>query len=129
MYYAFLRKHSIIVYQCSVICCPLSSFVYTFKNIFSSETTGPIEVRFYMEHLCLTGTKVYIIGPGHMTKMAAMPIYGKTLKIKNFLSRTINQMTLKLGTQQKGLEPYKSFINNDPRLTLTYFTTQSALYI
>ena len=82
-----------------------------------------------MEHLCLAGTKVYIIGPGHMTKMAAMPIYGKTLKIKNFLSRTINQMTLKLGTQQKGLEPYKSFINNDPRLTLTYFTTQSALYI
>ena len=23
------------------------------------------------------GTKVYINGPGHMTKMAAMPIYGK----------------------------------------------------
>ena len=26
------------------------------------------------------GTKVYINGPGHMTKMAAMPIYGKKLK-------------------------------------------------
>ena len=26
------------------------------------------------------GTKVYINGPGHMTKMAAMPIYGKNLK-------------------------------------------------
>ena len=25
-------------------------------------------------------TKVYIFGPDHMTKMAAMPIYGKTLK-------------------------------------------------
>ena len=25
------------------------------------------------------GTKVYINGPGHMTKMAAMPIYGKNL--------------------------------------------------
>ena len=25
-------------------------------------------------------TKVYINGPGHMTKMAAMPIYGKNLK-------------------------------------------------
>ena len=34
-----------------------------------SETTGPIQVRFYVEHLCLTGTKVYIIGPSHMTKM------------------------------------------------------------
>ena len=26
------------------------------------------------------GTKVYINGPGHMTKMVAMPIYGKNLK-------------------------------------------------
>ena len=26
------------------------------------------------------GTKVYIDGPGHMTKVAAMPIYGKNLK-------------------------------------------------
>ena len=26
------------------------------------------------------GTKVCINGPGHMTKMAAMPIYGKNLK-------------------------------------------------
>ena len=25
------------------------------------------------------GTKVYINGPGHMTKMAATPIYGKNL--------------------------------------------------
>ena len=26
------------------------------------------------------GMKVYSNGPGHMTKMAAMPIYGKNLK-------------------------------------------------
>ena len=26
------------------------------------------------------GTKVYVNGPGHMTKMAAMPIYGKNHK-------------------------------------------------
>ena len=26
------------------------------------------------------GTKVCINGPGHLTKMAAMPIYGKNLK-------------------------------------------------
>ena len=26
------------------------------------------------------GMKVYINGTGHMTKMATMPIYGKTLK-------------------------------------------------
>ena len=32
------------------------------------------------------GTKVCSNGPGHMTKMAAMPIYGKNLK-KNLLLR------------------------------------------
>ena len=26
-------------------------------------------------------TKIYINGPGHINKMAAMPIYGKTFKI------------------------------------------------
>ena len=48
------------------------------SNIFSG-TTGPIRVRFYIEHLYLMGTKVYVIGPGHMTKMASLPIYGKKL--------------------------------------------------
>ena len=33
-----------------------------------------------MESLWDGGTKVYSNGPGHMTKMAAMPIYGKNLK-------------------------------------------------
>ena len=41
------------------------------------------------------GTKVYMNGIGHMTKMAAMPIYGKNLKI--FFSRTRSLMILKLG--------------------------------
>ena len=61
--------------------------------------SGPIEVRFYMEHLYFMGTKVYIIdGPGHMTKMATMPIYGKK-PLKIFFSRTKSQMTLKFDTQ------------------------------
>ena len=29
-------------------------------------------------------------------------------------------MTLKLGRKQKGLEPYKFFIDDDPGLTMTY---------
>ena len=49
----------------------------TFSNIFSSETAWPIKVKFYVEPPWEGGTKVYINGPGHMTKMAAMPIYGK----------------------------------------------------
>ena len=54
------------------------------SNIFSSETTGPIRVRFYIEHLFLTGNKVYINGPGDMAKIAGMPIYGKK-PFKNLL--------------------------------------------
>ena len=46
----------------------------------SSETTGPIKVKFHMELLWDGGTKVCSYVPGHMTKMAAMPIYGKNLK-------------------------------------------------
>ena len=52
----------------------------TFSNIFSSETTGPIEVKFHVDPPWDGGTKVCSNGPGHMTKMAAMPIYGKNLK-------------------------------------------------
>ena len=51
----------------------------TFSNIFLSETTGPIETKFHAEFSWDRGTKVRLDGPGHMTKMAAMPIYGKTL--------------------------------------------------
>ena len=61
------------------MCC-----MSTFSNIFSSETTGPIEAKFHMQPPWNGGTKVYSNGPGHMTKMAAMPIYGKNLKKSSF---------------------------------------------
>ena len=48
-------------------------------NIFYSETAWPIKAKLYVEPPWEGGTKVYINGPGHMTKMAAMPIYGKNL--------------------------------------------------
>ena len=69
----------LIVYPCSGVrrrrcCCP------PFSNVFFSETTWPIKVKFYVEPPWEGETKVYINGPGHMTKMAAMPIYGKNLK-------------------------------------------------
>ena len=51
-----------------------------FSKIFSSETAWPINAKFYVEPTWEGGTKVYINGPGHMNKMAAMPIYGKNLK-------------------------------------------------
>ena len=51
----------------------------------SSETPGPINAKLHVEHPYEGGTKVCINGPGHMTKMAAMPIYGKNLKKKSSL--------------------------------------------
>ena len=47
----------------------------TISNIFSSETAWPIKAKFYVEPSWEGGTKVYINGRGHMTKMAATPIY------------------------------------------------------
>ena len=52
----------------------------TILNVFSSETAWPIKAKFYVEPPWEGGTKVYMNGPGHMTKMAAMLIYGKNLK-------------------------------------------------
>ena len=50
-----------------------------FSKIFSSETARPIKAKFYVEPPWEGRTKVYINGPGHMTKMAATPIYGENL--------------------------------------------------
>ena len=72
----------LIVYSCSGVrrcrrrcrCCP------PFSNVFSSETAWPTKAKFYLEPPWEGGTKVCINGPGHMTKMAAMSIYGKNLE-------------------------------------------------
>ena len=64
-------------------------------------------------------------GSGHMTKMAAMPIYGKNpLKI---FSRTRRPMTLGLGMKHQGCGAYQVCSNDDPGLTLTYLTSRSNL--
>ena len=70
----------LIVYPCSVVHPSSVRRPFTISNIFSSETTWPIKAKFYVEPPWEGGTKVCINGPGHMTKMAAMPIYGKNLK-------------------------------------------------
>ena len=55
-----------------------------------------------------------------MTKMAAMSIYSKTSENKRL-------MTLKLGMQHWVLKYYQDYSNDDPGLTLTYFTARSHL--
>ena len=74
--------------------------------IFFSETALSINAKFHVKPIWEVGTKVYINGAGHLTKMAAMPIYGKNLK-KIFFSRTRSPMILKLGMQDLGLKFYK----------------------
>ena len=70
--------------------------------------------------------KVYINGTGHMTKMAAMLIYGKQPS-KTFSYRTYSPMIMKLGMEQYVLKLYKVYINDNPELTLTHFKTMSNL--
>ena len=69
----------------------------TISNVFSSETTWTIKAKFYVQPPWQGGKKVYINSPGHMTKMADMPIYGKNFK--KIFSRTRSPMILKLGMQ------------------------------
>ena len=67
------------------------------------------------------GMREYINSPGHMTKIAAMPIYSK------ISYRTNSPMIMKLGMEHYELKLYTVCINDDPELNLTYFTTMSNL--
>ena len=99
---------------------------FTFSNFFSLETARPIEAKFHVEPQWDGGMKGCSNGPGHITNMAAMPMYGKNLK-KIFFSGTKQPMTLKVGMQHWVLE-YCQICSNDeminPGLTLTYFTVR-----
>ena len=67
---------------------------------------------------------MYINNPGHMTKMAAMPIYGENPS-KIYFSRTSGQISTKLGMKHQCLKHYNVYINHDPVMTMTYFTARS----
>ena len=68
----------------------------TISNIFFSETAGPIKAKFYVEPPWVGGTIFCSRHLGHMTKMAATPIYGKNPS-KIFFSRTGWPIFTKLG--------------------------------
>ena len=70
--------------------------------------------------------KVCINGLGHMTKMAAMPIYGINLS-KSFFPRPGEPIFMKHGMQHWGLQPIIVCTNDDPGVTLTYLTARSNL--
>ena len=67
------------------------------------------------------GNKSCSNGPGHMTKTATMPIYGKNLKnlLRNQKADDLETWYAALGAQV--------YSKGDPGLTLTYFTARSNL--
>ena len=80
-------------------CLPLSRgyihiYNHYFPKIFFSETNWPINVKFNVGPPWKAGKKIYIDGTGHMTRMAAMPIYGKNQK-----SYDLETWHVALGTQ------------------------------
>ena len=66
------------------------------SKIFFSETAWPIRAKFYGEPPWVGGTKVCSRHLGHMTKMAATPIYGKNPS-KIFFSGTGRPISTKPG--------------------------------
>ena len=61
-----------------------------------------------------------------MTKMAAMPIYGKNPS-NIFFSGTGRPISTKFGMKHRILQPITFCSNADPPLTLTYFKAMSNL--
>ena len=66
------------------------------SNIFFSETAWLVKAKFYVEPPWVGGTKFCSRHLGHVTKMAATPIYGKNPS-KIFFSRTGRPIFTKLG--------------------------------
>ena len=99
-----------------------------FSKIFFSKTAGPVEDKFHVEPPWVGGTPVCSRGLGHMTKMAAMPIYGKK-KLQKSSPEPKGQrpcgLVCSIGDWDLG--PIIVCSNDGPRLTLTYFTARSNL--
>ena len=72
------------------------------------------------------GTKVCSNGPGHMTKMAAMPIYDKNHKKSSSQEPNSDDLETWYAALGAGVLPQSS-LNDDHGLTLTYFKARSNL--
>ena len=90
-----------------------------------SKTTKPIKAKFRAEPPWERGTKVYINGSGHMTKMAFIPKYGKIFQ--NLFLQNRKSCELETWHAISGTEALQIYVTGDSRLTLTYFTARSNL--
>ena len=124
----FLKRN---LRQADVCPCLSPGAIYMYMTIIFkhlSETPWPISAKFHVQppHAPREGiTKVCINGLGHMTEMAAMPIYDKNLQKSSSIE--LSPIIFKLGMEHYVIKLYKVYINNDPVLTLTYLTTMSDL--
>ena len=71
-------------------------------NLYEYQRSRPIDAKFHVELSRDGGTKICSNGPGHMTSMAAMLIYGKNLKnllLWNQKANNLESWYAALGTQ------------------------------
>ena len=68
--------------------------------------------------------KIHQHNAGHMTKMAAMPIYGKNT-LKSFFPGPTGPILMKLCMKHQRSGPFIFCSNYSPGLTLTYFMARS----
>ena len=96
------------------------SVVHTFKHLLLQNRLAN-QSQNCVEPLWVGGTKVCSRYLGHLTKMAATPIYCR-IHSKIFLSRTCGPIS----TKHRGLGSIIVCSNDDLWLTLTYFTARSS---
>ena len=65
-------------------------------NLFFSETTGPFVTKFHGKAFRNKEMKINKYEFGHLTNLAVMPVYGKTI-YQTFFSGTNEPIVLKLG--------------------------------
>ena len=59
-----------------------------FSNLNLPPPPQTVETKYHVKDFGITEMKIYINGLGHMTKMVAMPIYGKK-SLKTFSSESV----------------------------------------
>ena len=93
----------------------------TFLNVFSLEIASLIETWFHVEHPWDGRKNVYSNGPFHMTNMATVPMCGKNHK------NLQKADDLESWYAASGTQVLPNYSEDDPWLTLTYFTAMSNL--
>ena len=103
------------IVKCSYVS---ESFIWTHRipkvTLYKTPTSNDRKTTFYGD----------TVTPGHMTNMATMPIYDKNLKKSSSGTKTDDLESWYVASV---LEYYQVCSNDDPGLTLTYFTARSNL--